>query len=233
MTIPYADIQRLDAGGFVFLYELDLAPIGVSVDPVYYFSPFANELGEPIAWAGHSYQLVPIQAEGFALTSKGSLPRPKVRIGNKTGLFTTLCLAYEDLLDAKLTRRRVLCKHLPPENFASGVNPTANSAIAFEPEVWWVDRKTHESRLMVEWELASPFDLHGVTLPRRSILRGPCMWAYRGPDCGYTGAGGWDRNDNPCDPADDLCGKRVSSCKLRFSDALPYGGFPGVGQSSY
>lgn len=233
MTIPYADIQTLDPGGLVVLYELDLAPIGVSENGYHYFSPHANELGQPITWGGHAYLLLPIEAEGFALTSKGALPRPKLRVGNLTGLFTTLCLAHEDLIGARLIRRRVLARHLPAENFAAGVNPTADANIAFEPEIWWVDRKTHESRVMVEWELASPFDLQGITLPRRLILRGPCMWVYKGPDCGYTGAGGWDRNDNPCPLSEDACGKRVASCQRRFpAGALPYGGFPGVGQTS-
>ena len=32
-------------------------------------------------------------------------------------------------------------------------------------------------------------------------------------------------------PADDVCGKRLSSCKARFgaTNSLPFGGFPGLG----
>jgi lambda family phage minor tail protein L len=234
MTIPYAEAQSLTPGGRVILYELDLSPLGVVDDPLRYLSPQANELGQPIIWGGHAYALCPIETEGFDLTSQGALPRPKVRVSNVTGLFTSLCQAHDDLIGARLTRRRVLVKHLPAENFASGVNPTADPAVCFEPEIWWVDQKTHESRLMIEWELCSPFDLQGVWLPRRQIVPGPCLWQYRSADCGYTGPGGWDANDNPVDDPEinDRCGLRVTSCKLRFpSGALPYGAFPGVGSA--
>ena len=41
----------------------------------------------------------------------------------------------------------------------------------------------------------------------------------------------FDANDNAISSASqDVCGKRLTSCKKRFSDTLPFGGFPGAGQ---
>ena len=43
----------------------------------------------------------------------------------------------------------------------------------------------------------------------------------------------WDVNDNvESSLANDRCGKRVSSCKLRFgaNNALPFGSFPSAGR---
>ena len=56
-------------------------------------------------------------------------------------------------------------------------------------------------------------------------------------ETGRTGIGTVDGraragDDQPTsDPANDRCGKRLASCKLRFGAyaELPFGGFPGVG----
>lgn len=102
----------------------------------------------------------------------------------------------------------------------------------FPDEIWYIDRKSAENNMIVEFELASKYDLAGVMLPRRQLISNLCQWRYRSAECGYTGAGGWDANDAPVsDPSYDACGKRVSSCKLRFGEnaELPFGGFPGAG----
>ena len=72
-----------------------------------------------------------------------------------------------------------------------------------------------------------------MQLPRRQIVANVCMWlmigGYRGPNCGYTGAAMFDREDNPvADPSLDKCGGRLSSCKCRFgtNNPLPFGSFP-------
>lgn len=60
-----------------------------------------------------------------------------------------------------------------------------------------------------------------------------CPWAYRGPECGYTGGPVADVNDEATsNPALDDCSKRVSGCRLRFGSdpaGLPYGGFAAAG----
>jgi len=63
-------------------------------------------------------------------------------------------------------------------------------------------------------------------------LREQCQWIYRSDiGCHYDGSDYYDANDDSVtDLADDVCGKRLTSCQLRFGDGsrLPFGGFPGL-----
>jgi len=71
-------------------------------------------------------------------------------------------------------------------------------------------------------------DLLNLALPRRQVLE-HCPWQYRGSECGYKGKKYFDVNDNSTTAANDQCGKRYTSCALRFTSGnLPFGGFPGA-----
>jgi lambda family phage minor tail protein L len=67
-------------------------------------------------------------------------------------------------------------------------------------------------------------------LPRRIITQNYCQWKYRSSECGYTGGAVAKVDDTPTSNLnEDVCGKRVSSCQLRFvNQSLPFGGFPGA-----
>jgi len=100
-----------------------------------------------------------------------------------------------DLNGAKLTRRRTLAKYIDFENFGtegflssddeSGIgteddgnlqmeelaNPsTPDTSQQLPEEIYFVDRKVIENRDLVEFELASVFDLAGVRVPKRQCL---------------------------------------------------------------
>ena len=97
-----------------------------------------------------------------------------------------------------------------------------------------MDRKQNEDRTSVTFELASEFDKPGEKIPKRQVIANVCQWAYRSSECGYTGSDYFDVNDNALTGADDIlandkCGKRLSSCKKRFSNDLPFGSYPGSG----
>jgi lambda family phage minor tail protein L len=71
-----------------------------------------------------------------------------------------------------------------------------------------------------------------VRAPKRQCIANICQWVYRSTECGYTGSNYFDANDNSVATlAADVCGKRLTSCKLRFgaTSELPYGSFPGIG----
>ena len=95
-----------------------------------------------------------------------------------------------------------------------------------------VEQKTNETKLSVTFQLAVPFDLEGRSLPGRRLLREQCQWIYRDNiGCHYSGASYWDASDNSVGTlAQDVCGKRLESCRLRFGSGsrLPFGGFPGL-----
>ena len=66
--------------------------------------------------------------------------------------------------------------------------------------------------------MAAAFDLAGVRVPKRQCLANVCQWKYRSAECSYTDAAYFDKNDNPVSSAaQDVCGKRLSSCEVRFS----------------
>lgn len=99
----------------------------------------------------------------------------------------------------------------------------------FPDDLWYVEQKINENKYIVEWELASAFDLQGVMLPYRQIIQDSCPWKYRGSECGYTGTAYFDLHDDPTTQANDFCAKHLSSCKARFpNQTLPFGGFPGA-----
>ena len=92
-------------------------------------------------------------------------------------------------------------------------DPTAE----FPREVYYIDRKSAETRDVVEFELAAAFDLVGVRAPKRQCISNICQWVYRSAECGYTEATYYDENDNKISNALlDVCGKKLSSCKIRF-----------------
>jgi lambda family phage minor tail protein L len=225
------EIQKLEPGALIELFELDATILGVAEVTRFHGMPDRN----PIWWNGEEYSPWPIQAEGFDLTTDQP-PTPKLAVGNINLSITALCLAYDDLVGAKLTRRRTLGKYLDAVNFPGGVNADADPTQEMPQEIWYIERKSGETPEAVEFELASALDFNGVNLPRRKIIASRCMWisigGYRGPYCGYNGPAVAKADDTPtADLALDRCGGRVSSCKLRFgaNNPLPFGGFPAAG----
>jgi lambda family phage minor tail protein L len=232
MTAPQSitsEIQKLAPSAVIELYEVDPTNLG---GDIVRFHAGTNNLTQVIVWQGEEYSPFPVKVSGFELSANGQLPRPKLLVANVTGIITTLVLAYQDLIGAKVTRKRTLAKYLDAINFDGGVNPTADPDAAFPDDVFFIDRKSSETRDAVEFELAASIDLQGVMLPRRQIIQNVCSWRYRGTECGYTGTNYFDAGDQSVATlAQDVCGKRLSSCKVRFGQtaSLPFGGFPAAG----
>lgn len=378
-----AEMQTLSPSAEITLFEIDATTVG---DTIYRFHPGKNGLLGDVVWQGNTYSAFPIEASGFELTGRGTLPRPKIRVSNVLGTMSALVLTFDDLAGCKVTRIRTLAKFLdvvnfgPPRNrlrntdslsggwtraagltgvsdgkldpfsgyravealglngtslgsaiyrtaavesgerytisiwikplttgtfairygatadaqiatfpvtagsgwqrvsatftanpvggaaayclfgssggainaqlfgaqFEQGdsvsdymsigatynANPSADPTAEYPRDVYFVDRRSAETRDYIEFELASSLDLAGVRLPRRQIIQNYCPSKYRGAECGYTGTAYFDTNDNAVGSlALDVCGKRLSSCRARFGSnaELPYGGFPAAG----
>lgn len=224
-----SDVQKLAPGAIVDLFELDATALGGSVIR---WHNGVNQLGNDVVWQGNTYTRLPVEAQGFARTGQGTMPRPTMRVANVTGLIGALARELRDLAGAKVTRRRTFVKYLDAVNFPGGVNPQADPNVGFPNEVWFVDRKAAENGIFLEFELSAAFDVQGVKLPRRQCIQNVCTWLYRSAECGYAGGPVADKTDAPTsNPALDQCGKRLASCKLRFGqfEPLPIGSFPGVG----
>lgn len=225
-------LQEFAPGAIIELFQLELNAAQHGVDATYYFHAGVNQLFTDIVWNGQAYQPLPLEADGFEWSGKGSLPRPTIRLSN---LFNTISAVLSTLPDglqgAKVTRIRTLGRYLDAVNFTSGVNPTADPFAEWPREIYFVDRLVAETRDLIEFELCSAFDLAGVRAPKRQCVT-RCQWKYRSAECGYTGTNYWNAKDEVVYTASqDICGKRVSSCELRFgvNNQLPYGGYPAIG----
>ena len=150
----------------------------------YYFTNTKNELGNDIVWQGKTYTAIPLKADGYEATGKGSLPRPNISVANLNGTFTTILalLNVDDdgnalprntrtLEGCKVTRTRTLSKYLDAVNFTGGTNSDADPTSYFRPrDIYFIDRKSMENRDVISYEMCSAFDLVGVRLPKRQIL---------------------------------------------------------------
>ena len=224
------EIQNLSPSAVIEMFVLE---IGASENEWVYFHAGTNQLYKDIVWQGQTYMALPIEATGFDISTQGTLPRPKLTIANIQGLFSSLIRQYDDLIGARIVRKRTFAKYMDAVNFPDG-NPTADPNVAFPDDIWYIDKKEQETKYTIQWELASAFDLQGVQLPRRQIIQNYCQWIYRSGECGYDGPY-FDINDQPCSvKKDDKCAKKLSSCQVRFAavsggkPVLPFGGFPGA-----
>jgi lambda family phage minor tail protein L len=222
-----SEIQKLDADSLIELYELDTTKQG---GPIYYFHSDVNTLNAPVVWQGITYVPFPLEATGFESSGVGSQPRPKLLLANISGMIGELTLSMNDLVTCKFIRKRTFVKYLDAVNFPDGINLTADSNAHFPDDIYYVDRKSKEDKIQVEFELASALELTGVVLPRRQIVKNLCSWNYKSAECGYTGTNYFNEFDEPCAINQDKCGKRLGSCEIRFvNEILPFGGFPAVG----
>lgn len=219
-----ADIQTLQPGDMVTLYEVDATKLGADV---YRFH--SHEQTEPIVWQGQQFDPWPVQADGFEMSGTSKQPTPSLRLANLEGFITALCLSFNDLTGAQLTRHRTLAKYLDGQ-------PEADPNEHFPADVWLIERKTEEDNEAIQFEMSSLLDFQGQQLPRRQIIANTCSWltigGYRGPYCGYNGPPVADEFDIiTTDASKDKCGGLVRSCKLRFGEfnELNYGSFAAAG----
>lgn len=217
------------------MYELDTGTYGLGI---MCFSPYVNEMGLDLVWGGQPYIRYPIVVEGFKKTSKGTLPRPTMTVANLGGNISKLFKACNSFIGCKVTRKRTLVKYLDAVNFApvppatEGVNDYADPNTSLPEEVYYIDRKASENPSVISVELAVAWDVTGVKLPLRQVIRDTCVWEYRGEDCGYTGGPVADVDDIPTIfSSKDKCSRHMSGCKLRFGDnaQLPASFCPSVG----
>jgi lambda family phage minor tail protein L len=236
MPIPVSELQKIAPSSIIELFTLEtnVTMHGVASTYRFHAGTSLNANGE-VVWAGNAYMRLPVEVDGFEYNGQGQLPRPKLTVANIMGTITSILLTLPSGLEgAKVTRIRTLARYIDGANFPGGTNPlgTPDSTAEFPREIYYIDRKSIETRDVVEFELAAAFDLVGVRAPKRQCIANVCQWKYRSTECGYTGTTYFNANDVSVGSAGlDVCGKRVSSCKLRFGTnaELPFGSFPGVG----
>lgn len=242
-----ADYQKLEPGSEVRLFEVDGSAFGVGEILRFHAYNIPHTEQEILAaggdetklpaksiwWQGEEYSAWPCQIEGIETSTDGNSAQPKLSVANLDSSITALCLAYDDLLQAKVTIHDTLAKYLDKQNFPDG-NATADPTQE-KLKVFYIDSKSSETNEVVEFILSSPMDLQGMMIPTRQ-LHSLCTWCIRnkyrtGDGCDYAGTRYFDKHNNPVnDPSKDECNGTLSACELRHGDGneLPFGGFPGT-----
>ena len=174
-----SNLQNINPSAIIELFTLQLDNSLHGATTIYRFHAGSSlkDNGE-IVWAGNTYQRFPIKAEGFAFR-QGQLPRPTLTVSNALGTITAILAAVNattagnDLTGATVTRIRTLARFIDAVNFPSNVNPygTPDPTAEFPQEIYKIDRKSAENREVVQFELASVFDLAGIRAPQRQCTR--------------------------------------------------------------
>jgi len=233
-------IRKTFHDAVVELFELDLSSLNKPGYTIatgtlnYYFCNFVvpgpsdtQAVGEKPIWRkGESdsteqeYEPIPILASGYERTSKGQIPQPEITVSNVFGVLSGLINSLDDLVGVRVFRRRTLGKYLG--NFA-----TKDFDIFFPTDVFYIERKVAENNLSVTFQLASPFDVEGLMLPRRVVTHNHCLWVYRSIECGYGNGRSSDLNGYPVANALDSVAKNgdlfynnASSSIKSYLDAL-------------
>jgi len=78
-----------------------------------------------------------------------------------------------DLTGATFTRIRTMARFLDAVNFLGNTNPlgTPDPTAEFKRQIYIVDRKSIETREIVEFELAAAIDMAGIRAPKRQCTR--------------------------------------------------------------
>lgn len=191
MTIE-ADIQQGWHDAIVELIDLDLSTITNDPADIFYFTNQLKPDDTKIQWKGNIYEPIPIISAGYEKSTTGQIAQPTLTVANVLGTFTQIINELDDLVGAKVTRRRTLGKYLDG-------GPEADPLQEFPIDVFYIERKTQENSMTISWQLASVLDLEGLKLPRRIITQNYCQWRYRGSECGYTGPTLYGSNDRYID----------------------------------
>lgn len=226
--------QELAAENIVSLFQLDLSRFGAGVAR---FTTEVTEIGLPLRWGGVPYYPTAVEATGFERKASGTTARPSLRLGNVNKLITGLIIEGKDLVGCEVRRYRTFRRFLD-----DGVEPSTSDH--FPAEIYRVERMKSRNRLFAEFELASILDQEGTRLPKRQIVRDYCNFIYRkwGTEtgtwkidafdpCPYSGQQMFNRmGEKVLAPSEDICGKRIRDCKLRFGEhsRLYTRAFPGV-----
>lgn len=221
--------MSIPRGTILSFYEIDARILG---GDRYFFFNGLNEFQEDVIWSypvdpggvpeARSYMAFPIEATGFEFKGDGGLPRPSVAIANVNQYVGKLTRFFRDLKGCLFIRRQVFGKYLDAANFVDG-NPEADPLVAFPPDIYIIDRKTHEDRQVIKFECVSPLDLSNVVLPGRPCSATVCPWTYKSEECGYVGSL----------PTCDKGIKTANGCEVHFGagNTLRAGSFPGVGRN--
>lgn len=189
------EIMKLEPSTLVTLYEINLdtrIPGGR-----YFFHAGENGYGNTIIFEGNNYYFHPISVEGFDYVEK-TLPRPTLTCDNTDSFFSLKTRFFEDFIGYEFIRKRTFVRFLSGANFPGGINPfNSGTEDSFPDERYIINKKISENSKAVKFELSSPLEKEGGSIPSRKIIYNVCQWRYRHPEgCGFLGVPVADAQNN-------------------------------------
>jgi len=157
-------LESSELGALVELYIIEYLDIFIYLTP--------SEGG--FTFDGNTYVQFPIEIEGIERSQMGASNRPTVTVANIRSLFSDDF--KEDIIGGRLTRILTFEEY-------------ENTDTSLPRQVFVIDRILEETFVSIQIELASPYDLHKTTLPRRRIVGGQCPWIYKGVTASTTRSG--------------------------------------------
>ena len=198
MSLVFQELLNSSPFAIIELFEIELFQDIHGSTEKYRFYSGTNFKDAPgnIIFDSQEYFALPVEADGFEYKGDGTLPRPTLRFANVNSYMTSILLAinvvnpHNDLNGARVKRTRTLTRFLDAVNWQNGVNPYGNPdpGSKMPDDIYYIDRKTQETRQLVEFELSSSFDLADVSAPKRQAMQNLCQWKYKSKECGYAGA---------------------------------------------
>lgn len=160
MTSLYSVVQPAK----LQLYQIDTTSLAQQqgLSPV--VLRWHNESNDPdvsLTWNGMTFQNYPVKASGFAKTTAGSLPSPRLQASNVFGLLYALADGT-GLVGAILTRWTIWETDLDNR-------PGANPLNILDQQRWVVSRYVKLNALEGELELAHPQLFFNVGIPSRRL----------------------------------------------------------------
>ena len=134
------------------------------------------------------YNPMPMMIDGLSLQADGASSRPAFTVANIGTLFQTELGDFknDDLIGQRLVRRQTLRKYLV------GGLEDASPPIEFPSQEYVIDRIGEENSISITYEVATPFDLENIQLPRRIVVGKYCSWKYQGHASGKGGGCTWN-----------------------------------------
>jgi phage-related protein len=115
------DIHGFEPGAVLELFEMDISTgTAPSTEPIFRWHSGHNENYQEIVWQGNRYSAMPIEADGFEFSGKGAIPRPSLTVANITSTLSSVIADYDDLIGAKVTRKKTFAKYLDSYCYTNG-----------------------------------------------------------------------------------------------------------------
>jgi lambda family phage minor tail protein L len=178
LTLPNGTVMRFHPG------------VDEDLTNVQFRDRTANSSDEYVAL---TYSPMPMIMDGLDYQADGASTRPSVTVANIGTLFSSGLGDYtnDDLIGQRILRRQTLRKYLVGGSEDSGIN---SAPIEFRAQEYVIDRIASEDSIAIVFELAAPYDLENIQLPRRVVVGKYCSWQYQGHDTNRTGGCTWAKD---------------------------------------